>query len=305
MPAGADRIPGISIDAEELIKIRGHLAGLTLAAIRRRASYRSGARDTRSRGRGMEYEETRAYFAGDDMRTMDWRVMARTGEAHTKIFAEEKERRFLLALDLSPSMYYGTGYAYKTRAAAIVAAYVGWLASYAGDRIGGLVATPESHHEIRPGKTRSGLLGLFHHLAEASRIEQPAAGAENRLNFLLRELKRVVRPGSIIALISDFIGLDDSSREIVSTLAEHNDINLFWIHDDTETGPWPRGHYPLVIGNRRLSLDMPGGKALLEDLQSRHRGRIETLASSLAIPLFPISCNRDVGSQIMQKLGAA
>lgn len=305
MTAGADRIPGISIDAEELISIRGHLSGLTLASIRRRASYRSGARDTRSRGRGMEYEESRAYVAGDDMRTMDWRVMARTGEAHTKVFAEEKERRFLLAVDLSPSMYYGTRYAYKSRTAATVAAYVGWLASYAGDRIGGLIVTPESHHEIRPGKTRSGLLNLFHHLAAASRIEQPAAGADNRLGFLLRELKRVVKPGSIITLISDFIGLDDSSRETLSALVEHNDINLFWIHDDTETDTWPQGHYPLMVGNRRLSLELPDGGTLLETWQSRHRGRIETLSTSLSIPLFPVSCNREVGGQIMRKLGAA
>ena len=122
MSTAADKIPGVSIEVEDLLRVRSHLSGLTLANIRRRASYRSGARDTRSRGRGMEYEESRAYVAGDDMRTMDWRVMARTGEAHTKVFAEEKERRFVLAVDFSASMYFGTRFAFKTRAAAMVAA---------------------------------------------------------------------------------------------------------------------------------------------------------------------------------------
>ena len=106
----------------------------------------------RLRGRGMEYEESRAYVHGDDVRTMDWRVMARTGEAHTKVFAEEKERRFLIAADLSASMYFGTRFSFKSWAAAHVAAHVGWLASFAGDRIGGLIVTPESHHEVRPGQ---------------------------------------------------------------------------------------------------------------------------------------------------------
>ena len=81
MAAAADKIPGISIDVEELVAVRGQLGNLSLRDLRRRSSYRSGARETRIRGRGMEYEESRAYIPGDDMRTMDWRVMARTGEA--------------------------------------------------------------------------------------------------------------------------------------------------------------------------------------------------------------------------------
>ena len=154
MATRSDRIHGINIDLEDLVQVRNHLSGITLNSIRRRSSYRSGAREARVRGRGMEYEESRAYVSGDDMRTMDWRVMARTGEAHTKVFAEEKARRFLLAMDLSTSMFFGTRYAFKSWAAAHTAAHVGWLASFAGDRLGGLIAAPASHHEVRPGKTR-------------------------------------------------------------------------------------------------------------------------------------------------------
>ena len=124
MAARGDRIHGINIDLEDLVQVRNHLSGITINAIRRRASYRSGAREARVRGRGMEYEESRAYVSGDDVRTMDWRVMARTGEAHTKVFAEEKERRFLLAIDLSTSMFFGTRYAFKSWAAAQTAAHL-------------------------------------------------------------------------------------------------------------------------------------------------------------------------------------
>jgi len=304
MSANADKVPGISIEVEDLIRVRGHLSGLPLTNIRRRASYRSGAREVRLRGRGMEYEESRAYVYGDDVRTMDWRVMARTGEAHTKIFAEEKERRFLLAVDLSASMYFGTRFSFKSWAAAQVAAHVGWLASFAGDRIGGLIVSPESHHEVRPGKTRSGLLGVFHYLAQAGNISAPADTSRNRLNFLLHEINRVLKPGSIVALITDFIGLDDESLEILSAIARHNDINSYWIHDDTEVNAWPDGHYQVRTGSRKFGFDLSGQASdnWLHQWQQDHRGRIETMASKLNIPLIPISCNSDITAQIIQNL---
>ena len=69
MNADADKVAGISIAVEDLVRVRGHLSGLSLASIRRRASYRSGAREVRLRGRGMEYEESRAYVSGDDSAT--------------------------------------------------------------------------------------------------------------------------------------------------------------------------------------------------------------------------------------------
>lgn len=304
MADNAEKIPGISIAVEDLVRIRGHLSGISLASIRRRASYRSGARDTRMRGRGMEYEESRAYVSGDDVRTMDWRVMARTGEAHTKIFAEEKERRFLLAIDLSASMYFGTRHGFKSWAAAHTAAHVGWLARIAGDRIGGLIVGPDHHHEVRPGKTSSGLLAVFHHLAIASNIKLPPESSPNRFNFLLRELLRVVKPGSIIALITDFIGLDEQSLELLSALAKHNDINAFWIHDETELKSWPVGHYQVMVKQRKLEFDLTQHEtqAWLKQRQQDHRGRIEAFATRFNMPLIPVSCNRDITQQFVQNL---
>lgn len=304
MAAPAEKLPGISIDVDDLISIRSHLSGLSLANIRRRASYRSGARDKRTRGRGMEYEETRAYVAGDDVRTMDWRVMARTGEAHTKIYAEEKERRFLLAIDLSASMFFGTRRAFKSWAAAQAAAHIGWLASFAGDRIGGLIVTPEMHHEVRPGKSRSGLLSVFHHLAEASRIQLPPASKDCRLNFLLRELQRVVKPGSIVALVTDFIGIDDETLEIISALTRHNDINIFWIHDESEIRAWASGFYPVLSGGHRHGIEFDGSNKddWLRQCQQGHQNRIETLCSRFKLPLIPVCCNQDISQQITQAL---
>jgi len=305
--AASDSIPGITVDVDDLVRVQSQLSGISLTSLRKRSSFRSGARETRFRGRGMEYEESRAYVAGDDVRTMDWRVMARMGEAHTKVFAEEKQRSFLLAVDLSASMYFGTQYAFKSCAAAYAAATIGWLATMAGDRLGGLIVTPLSHQEVRPGKNRSGLMAVFHHLAEQTRLPLPFENTERRINFLLRELMRVVKPGSNIALISDFLGIDQQSSELISGLARHNDISAFWIHDRTEVEHWSPGHYKLLVGNEKVGVDIPPSSdgSWLKDQQDRHCGRIETLSANFGIPLLPLSCNSNVTAQIVNNLGSS
>jgi uncharacterized protein (DUF58 family) len=302
MAATADNIPGISIDVDDLIAIRTRLSGLSGARIRRQTSNHAGARELHLRGHGMEYAESRAYVYGDDVRTMDWRVMARTGEAHTKVFAEEKDHCCLLAVDLSASMFFGTRVAFKSWAAAQVAAHAGWLANFAGERIGGLVVAPDYHAEIRPEKTRSGLLNVFHHLAQAGdpTIARPDAG--NRLGFLLRELNRVTRPGANIALISDFLDIDDSALQALANITRHNQVRVYWIYDDSEVNEWPAGHYPVQRGRRSLLVDLVDEqrRTWLKQRQQQHRERIEALCASFNMLLLPLSCNHDITRQFLQ-----
>lgn len=301
MPVANARIPGVHVEIEDLVALQGSLVGLSLRHLRRRLSFRAGARETRVRGRGMEYEESRAYAPGDDVRTMDWRVMARTGEAHTKVFAEEKERRFLLAIDLSPTAFFGTRFALKSHAAAYLAAHLGWLAHRTGARIGGLIVTADGHYEVRPARRRTGLMGVFHHLVESVN-RAPGGGASDRLNFLLRELQRVVKPGSIVTLISDFVGLDAQSPEYLSALVSHNDVNLFWVHDRTEVEAWPAGVYPVLLGGEPRELFVRQADPWIDRCQRAHRDRIERLASSFNLAAFAVSCNEPIAPQLQQAL---
>ena len=301
MAATANKIPGVSIDVDDLIAIRSQLKDLYRSKARRHSS-RSGAREIQLRGRGMEYEESRAYVYGDDVRAMDWRVMARTGEAHTKVFAEEKERSCLIAVDLSASMFFGTRFAFKSWAAAQVAAHIGWLASFSGERIGGLVASPEYHREIRPGKTRTGLLSVFHHLARAGALQPAGSGGANRLNYLVNEIKRLAKPGTEILLISDFLGIDRQTRELLSALSRHNQVGAYWIFDTCEVSGWPGGTYPILDSQRgmQLNLDDQRHRQWLSEQQQIHQQRIETVCADFNIPLLPICCNRPITPQILQ-----
>lgn len=301
MVAGVNKIPGISIDVDDLIAVRNQLGSRSRSRLRRRNSSRSGAREIQRRGRGMEYDESRAYVYGDDVRTMDWRVMARTGEAHTKVFAEEKERCCLIAVDLSASMFFGTRFAFKSWAAAQVAAHLGWLASYAGERIGGLVASPEYHSEIRPGKDRSGLLGVFHHLARAGELRPPGPGAGKRLNYLLNELTRVARPGADIQLISDFLGSDRQTLYALSAICRHNQVQAYWIYDNSEVDDWLPGDYPILNQQDQVHLDLNDRqhRAWLHEQLQDHRQRVESLCACFNIPLLAVSCNREISPQIL------
>ena len=304
MNEAIEKTDGVTVEVADLINVRGNISGMSLKRIRHRTTRNSGTRQTRIRGRGMEYEESRAYVPGDDVRTMDWRVMARTGEAHTKVFTQEKERTVVLVVDLSPSMFFGTRYAMKSWSAAQVTAHIGWLAIQAGDRLGGLVASASAHYEIRPKKTSSNLMRVFHHLAQECNVELPVENGPSRLNFILGEVRRVIKPGTIIILMSDLLGVDEQTPVLMSSLVRHNDLMTFWIHDRTEIHLWPQGRYQILSDNQEVALDLgvSSSKSWLDDQQRTHRLSIEKLTSKFNIRLCPISCNQDITPQLVQYL---
>lgn len=295
-----EKTAGVDVDLEDLLNVQTRLTGLSLRHLRRQNSLASGTRQTRVRGRGMEYEESRAYVVGDDVKTMDWRVMARTGEAYTKVFAEEKERSLMLAIDLSSSMFYGTRFAFKSWAAAQLAAHIGWLACFDGDRLGALIVSPEDHYPVKPLKTRSGLMTMFHRLVQACQRTLPVQMSDSRLNAMLTELQHSVIPGSTIVLVSDFLGVDDQTPEILRALGKHQDIVAFWIHDSSETEVWQAGPYPVAIDSQNIILDTRDQVVSnwLSSQQQTNRLQISALMSEFNISLHSLSCNQDITLQL-------
>ncbi len=128
---------GIQLEVQELIRLRAAARGLELGARRRALSAQAGGYLSAYRGRGLEFDEVRAYQDSDDARSIDWRVTARRGTPHTKLFREERERPVLLLPDLHPGMYFGSRRQFKSVLAGRLAALLGWAAVRAGDRVGG------------------------------------------------------------------------------------------------------------------------------------------------------------------------
>src|SRR6185312_7752608 len=150
----------------DLIAMRQHARREEHAASKRVAGSRAAAHASKLRGRGVDYVESRAYQPGDDIRQMDWRLTARSGRPHTKLFQEEREQSVLLIVDGNPSMHFGTRERFKSVQAARTAALAAWAAVQGGDRIGAVGFGPGLAAELKPGGGPRGALRVLRALAE-------------------------------------------------------------------------------------------------------------------------------------------
>jgi uncharacterized protein (DUF58 family) len=125
------REAAVYVQLETLIALRLRARSLASALARRVSSVPAGAHGSRFRGRGVDYRESRIYQPGDDIRHMDWRVTARSGRPHTKLFEEERERSVLLIVDQNPSLHFGTRVRFKSVQLARAAALVAWATVHA------------------------------------------------------------------------------------------------------------------------------------------------------------------------------
>jgi uncharacterized protein (DUF58 family) len=211
---------------------------------------------------------------------MDWRVTARAGRPHVKTFREERERPVWLLVDQGPSMRFGTRIAFKSVVAARAAALVGWAAIDRGDRVGGLVFDEARHLERRPAARAAGLLPLLDRLA--SPLPESSGGCEGggygSLVEAAEHLIRLVRPGSLMVVLSDFAGLRRANAGWLAALATCAEVVLLPVHDPIEIQAPPPGCYPVTNGLRRSLLDLRSARSR-EAYEERFRTRFETLES--------------------------
>jgi len=241
----------------ELIGLRAAGESLNLAAIRVRV-LAEGGHLSPFRGRGVEYDESRLYQPGDDLRTMDWRVTARTGKPHTKVFRDERDRPVLIWLDLRRPMHFATRGAFKSVRAAQTAALIGWSAVGNGDRLGGLVFSENEHVELRPALGRRAALRLFRSITQDS-MWNPGAPqtpeGRSDVEHTLSRLTRVARPGSLIFLMSDFRDLGEQFEQNLRQLAGHCDVFIVHFFDPIEADLPPPGYYRIRSGTRTIAID--------------------------------------------------
>jgi len=269
-PAVSLRSDGIHVTAAELIALRPRCNALRLPMRQPAASALAGSYRSRFRGRGVDFVESRNYQPGDDIRNMDWRVTARTGRAHTKVFQEERERPVLIVLDASPSLYFGTRRRLKSVAAGQLAASVAWSAVRRGDRIGGFLFAPGRHRELRPAGGRRGAMRMLQSLVDwlQPEVDGPPAGP---LSEALERVRHTARPGSLIVIISDFFHLDEDCDRHLSRLRKHNDVIGCQILDRSEQ-ELPNGRYPISDGRNStiIDTDQSGDRNRFMQMSLRH-----------------------------------
>ena len=282
---------GAAVDLNRLLSLRFSARQLDIRRRRRALAQLSGGQRSNFRGRGIEFEEVRGYQAGDDIRAIDWRVTARTGKPHTKLFHEERERPVLLIVDQRPAMQFGSQHCFKSVLAAELGALLAWSALAGNERVGGLLLRDEDHWEMRPRNSRRNVLSLLSALAEP---QPPVSTAppEEQFASLLRSARRVARPGSSIFLISDFDGAGgDEAKEELFQLARHTEMTAIHCSDPLEAQLPPPGAYSVTDGTHTVELDTRGS-AFQTNYALEFRRRVEGYKSQfqrLGVPMLKAS----------------
>lgn len=231
------------IDVDDLIALGRYADRIDLSSRRRVMTDLAGAHVSGFRGRGMDFEEHRVYHAGDEARAIDWRVTARTGTPHVRLYREERERPVMLAVDLRAPMWFGTRGCYKAVLAAHAAALCAWAAAAQGDRIGGVCVGDGGFEDVRTAGGARGALRLVHALA-ATRADAPPD--PSALAQALQGLLRTTRPGSLALMLSDFRGFGPAELGLLKRLGRRAELVLGFVHDPLESSLPPPGLYPVA-----------------------------------------------------------
>lgn len=243
------------ISMAELIALRHQAHKWKLFPPRTTTSLAHGQFSSRFKGRGMDFEEVRHYQPGDDIRHMDWKVTARVGKAHVKLYQEERERPVFMVVDYRATMFFGSRVCFKAILAARVAALLAWAAASNHDRVGGFVFAEDSHHECRPDSGKRGAIQLIRTLVDHARMPEGQAQGSLSMEQALKRLRYVARPGSLVFLLSDFIGWGEETEQHVARLRQHNEVVAIHIADPLERELPPPGSYNISDGQRIMSLD--------------------------------------------------
>ncbi|MBE0621054.1 MAG: DUF58 domain-containing protein [Burkholderiales bacterium] len=299
--------PATRVTLEDLIGLQRHAGTIDLTHTRSASSRLAGSHLSRFRGRGMDYQESRAYQAGDDIRSMDWRVTARTGTPHIKLYQEERERPVVLFLDLNPGMFFGSRGMLKSVVAARAAALIAWAAAAHGDRIGGMLFNGV-HRDLPPRGGKNGVLRLISQVVEHT---DPRAGVSGQahpdgLNAALGRLRRVSRPGSLVVLLGDYYGIDEDSRKHLLRLRQHSDVVAIQIVDPLEEAPPAAARYGVTAGGRSGVLDTRSSAArdAYQGYFSRHHETVAATMRGCAIPLLRLSTGEDVAAALRKHFAA-
>lgn len=239
----------------------------------------SGNYQSPFKGRGMEFDESRLYQPGDDIRNIDWRVTARTGKTHTKLFREERERPVFIWVDLRAPMFFATRGRFKSVMASYMAGLLAWSANHHGDRIGGVIFSEQTHNELKPHRGKIGVLRFINKLVEHPAWENPYVGQDDKqaLGRELIRLRRVTRPGSLIFLISDFRYMSESDENQIIRLSKHSDVILIYVYDKLEESLPASGQYRISNGENDMSIDTYD-KRYTSRYQDRHQLHVDRLS---------------------------
>lgn len=303
--------PRVTVSLSGLTALAARAQGFSFLPRQPVGSVLSGRRASRMRGRGLEFEEIRAYLPGDDIRSMDWRVTARTGAPHVRVTREERDRPALLIVDQRQAMFFGSRLNMKSVTAAEVAALAAWRILGSGDRVGGLVISDTSIDDIRAARSQSAVLRLLSLVTERNAALSATApvvpDAPAQLDRALEQAAGIVTHDWLVIVISDFDGAGDTTFRALSRMATGNDLVLALIHDPMAQETPAEGR--IVVGDGRLQVELDLSDARVQRNLAETGGerlrRLLAWQDRLDAAILPVSAGEETLPQLLRLFGAA
>ena len=303
-----DPQPGVYVSLDALIRLQFRIRDVGFLPCQPVHSILNGRYASRLRGRGLNFEELRGYLPGDDTRTIDWKVTARTRKPYVRVYSEERDRPLILLVDQRSDMFFGSSLNMKSVTAAEIAAIAAWRSLALGDRVGAIIFSDQYLREYKPLRSRqrvtqilAGIAKMNHELGSEHNVT-PQAG---RLNQALDRAFRLAGHDALVCLITDGYGADSRSRSTVTRINAHNDVLMAYVFDPLEARLPTGSDLRFSDGALQLGInarDQAAHRAFAQQFEIR-RETMQSLSIAQQIPFLPMSTARSTASQVRELLG--
>jgi uncharacterized protein (DUF58 family) len=309
VPTDAADTTGVYASLDALVRLQYRVQGLTFLPRQPVHSLLAGRHASRMRGRGLNFEEIRSYLPGDDVRSIDWKVTARTQETHVRVFTEERDRPALIVVDQRLAMFFGTRRALKSVVAAETGAASAWRILDQGDRPGAIVFDDEGWDVIRPHRSRKTVMRILEAIVQKNRAltaDRAVPANPGILNHVLDTINQRAGHDYLITIISDFDGVDEDSDRLLARLARHNDVLAVPVYDPSAQTGLVGGRLVVSGGELQMEVDTARGSVQqrMQDVVDRRLSRVMGWQDTLGVPVLPIGTQRDPLDQVREMLGA-
>ncbi|QTN39034.1 DUF58 domain-containing protein [Cryomorphaceae bacterium] len=229
--------PSVFLSLPDLLRLEHEAIGFSLLARKQRVrSLLGGRHASKLRGRGLDFEEVRAYVQGDDIRNIDWKVTARTRQTHTRVYSEEKEKPALIIVDQSKSMFFGSSFKTKAAIAGELAAMAAFRVLKQGDRVGGVVLSDDAADVVYPKRDRRNILRFLERIVDrnVALAESEPGDFEGSLGKMLARINNLVTHDFLIIVISDFHRYNPRVLQALQRMGRKNDVLVAKVMDPME-----------------------------------------------------------------------
>ncbi|WP_374307416.1 DUF58 domain-containing protein [Methylocella sp.] len=298
----------VYVSLDDLLRLKHRAKGFSFLPKQPVHSILAGRHASRLRGRGLEFEELRAYCEGDDVRAIDWMSTARAGTPQLRVYTEERDRPVILLVDQRLGMFFGSRGAMKSVVAAEAAALAAWRVTSLGDRVGGVVFSENGLDEIRPRARRGAIGPLFEAIVRhnrALRADDPRPSDPSLLDVAIARAMALLPHDGLLALISDAAGANGETARLVTRIVAHNDALTVFVSDPLEEAPPDIGRIVVAEGGQQIEVDS-SARGLRAAFASEFRQRskaIEHFARQRSIPVLSLTTARDTAEQFRELLG--